>query len=127
VPQCPSIGGVWCGRCGLGVCVDVVCSSPHTYRGTPSWLWGTHGCPHVCTCTCAGLLAYLHTLVPMLARAPIRPNLCAHPLALAPPYAPAPVRVRVRARPHIYIIPTLNITQEIFPDPGKNPKREVPP
>ena len=121
----PSVGH---GVLGLAwVCVWAWFVRPllRTHRGT--WLWGTHRGTLTSTHTYAGSLVHLHTLAPTHARTHKRANLCARPLVHAPPYAPVRVRARARARPHIYIIPILNITHQFFQILRKTVKEEVPP
>ena len=125
------VGGIGFVRCSL----RVVNAPPLVVDGVVVCLWGfvrawivrpllctgagghavtcTSGCSHTCTC------AYRRVCGPTCARGCCayvceRPNLCTRSLAWAPPFALGCVRVRARWRPHIYIIPTKNISQQFL-------------
>jgi len=125
------VGGIGFVRCSLGV----VSLPPMVGRGVVVLLWGcvwawivrpllcteaglravacTLGCSHTCTCT------YRPACVPMCVRGCCaclckRANLCTRSLVQVPPFALGCVRVRARRRPHIYIIPIQNISQQFL-------------
>ena len=125
------VGGIGFVRRSLGV----VSAPPMVGLGAVVLLWGfvrawivrpllcteaglravacTPGCSHTCTCT------YRPACVPTCVRGCCaclckRANLCTCSLVQAPPFALGCVRVRARRRPHIYIIPIQNISQQFL-------------